>query len=244
LPLALKPKLNVVDSLLVSEIVFAVVVCPTVSVPNESVAGLMVSGRFPVPLSATVCGESGALSLMASEPVSAPEIAGLNVTLTVQDAPALIDDPQVLLAIAKFPVVAIEFTLTLAVLVFFSVTAFEALVVFTNCALKDKLSGAGNTIGLSATVKGSATKAAHEAPLGKLSTHTWKAPTLAICAAVTVTLSCVLLMNFTVGNDPFTETTDFEVNPVPFKVRVKLGPPGTAAAGLRLVRVRGVATVL
>jgi hypothetical protein len=57
-------------------------------------------------------------------------------------------------------------------------------------------------------------------------------------------LSCVLLMNFTVGNAPFTETTELGVNPVPFSVSVKLGPPGTAAAGLRLVRVSGVATVL
>jgi hypothetical protein len=59
-----------------------------------------------------------------------------------------------------------------------------------------------------------------------------------------VTLSCVLLMNFTVGNAPATETTVFEVNPVPFKVSVKLGPPGTAAAGLRLVSASGVVTVL
>ena len=99
-------------------------------------------------------------------------------------------------------------------------------------------------MGLLATVKGSATKAAQLAPLGKLSTQTWNAPAFAICAAVTVTLSWVLLMNFTVGKAPFTETTEPGVNPVPFRVSVKAAPPGTAADGLRLVRVSGVATVL
>jgi hypothetical protein len=51
-------------------------------------------------------------------------------------------------------------------------------------------------------------------------------------------------MNFTVGNAPFTETTELELNPVPFNVSVKAGLPATAAAGLRLVSVSGVATVL
>lgn len=145
-----------VDSLLVSETVFAVVVWPTVSLPNDNVAGAIVSGKFPVPLNATVCGESGALSLIASEPVSDPEVAGLNVIFTVQDAPAFSEDPQVLLTIAKFPVAVIELTVTLVVLVFLSVTVFEALVVLTSCELKLRVCGVGETIGALATTNGSA----------------------------------------------------------------------------------------
>jgi len=49
-----KEKLSVVDSLLVNVAVLAVVVWPTVSVPNDSVAGLIVSGKSPVPERATV----------------------------------------------------------------------------------------------------------------------------------------------------------------------------------------------
>jgi hypothetical protein len=244
LPLAAKEKARIEASLLVREAVLGAEVWPTVSVPNDNAAGLIESGKLPVPERATVCGESGALSLMANEPVRAPAIEGEKVTLTVQDAPELSEEPQVLLATAKFPVVVMEVTFTEEALVFLSVATFEAPAVLTSCGLKARLNGEGDTRGLSAIVNGSAAKAAQIAPLGKLSTQTWKAPGFAICAAVTVTLSCVLLMNFTVGNDPFTETTDFEVNPVPFKVSVKLGPPGTAAAGLRLVRVSGVAMVL
>ena len=108
--------------------------------------------------------------------------------------------------------------------------------------------GVGVAVGvgvtLSSTVNGRAPKAAQVAPFGKLSTQTWKAPGVAICVAVTETLSCVLLMNVTVGNVPFTETTELGVKPVPFKVSVKPGLPATASAGLRLARVSGVAMVL
>src|SRR4029077_19848489 len=100
------------------------------------------------------------------------------------------------------------------------------------------------TMGLLATVNGRAAKAAPIAPLGKFSTQTWNAPGVAIWAVVTGTLSCVLLMNVTTGNVPFTETTELGVNPVPFRVRVKPELQGTVTAGLRLVRVRGVVTVL
>ena len=85
---------------MVSETVFAAVVWPTVSVPKARVAGVRVSGKLPVPESETVCGESGAASVMASEPVSAPEIEGVNVTFTLQDAPAPMDPPHVLLEMA------------------------------------------------------------------------------------------------------------------------------------------------
>jgi hypothetical protein len=224
--------------------VSAAVVLPTVSVPNDSLAGLIVSGRSPVPFKLTTCGESGALSLIANEPVRAPETDGLKVTFTWQDAPAFSEDPQVWLKTAKLPVAVIELMLTALELVFFNVTVFDALVVPATCAAKATLNGEGETIGLLATVNGNAANAAQLAPLGKPSTHTWNAPGFLIWAAVTGTLSCVLLMYFTAGNVPFTETTEFAENPVPFRVRVKAALPGTAAAGLRLVSASGVVVML
>src|ERR1700730_7093020 len=101
---------------------------------------------------------------MASEPVRDPEIAGVNVTVTVHEAPGLIDDPQVLLATAKFPVAEMELILTLAALVFLSVTDLFALAVLTSCELKLRVCGVGVTMGALATVKGSAPKAAQAAP--------------------------------------------------------------------------------
>jgi hypothetical protein len=156
LPLALKEKLSVLLSLLVSVTVFAVEVWPTVTVPNESVDALRLNGKLPVPLCAIVWGESGALSLMASDPVIDPEIAGLKFTFTVHDAPAASDDPQVLLATAKSPVAVMEFTVTLAVPLFFSVTDLLELVVFTSCELKLRVCGVGVTMGALATTNGSA----------------------------------------------------------------------------------------
>ncbi len=41
----------------------------------------------PVPLSATVCGLPGALSVTESVPVTLPEVLGVRVTLIVQFAP-------------------------------------------------------------------------------------------------------------------------------------------------------------
>jgi len=239
-----KDRLRVDASLLVRVDVFAALVCPTATLPKESAAGLRESGRLPVPASATVCGESGALSLMASEPVSAPLTNGVTVTFTVHEAPAPRLDPQLLLAIAKFPVAATELMVTELVPLFLNVTAFDELVVFNTCGLNARLDGVGVTVGLFATVNGKAANAAHEAPVGKFSTHTWKAPVFAICAAVTVTLSWVELMNLTVGNAPATETTLVEVNPVPLRVNVNADPPGRAAAGLKLAKESGVVVVL
>src|SRR5579864_2766241 len=102
----------------------------------------------------------------------------------------------------------------------------------------------GFTMGALATLNERNPNAAHAAPLGKSSTNTCNGPIFAICAAVTTTLNCVGLMNLGVRNVPPTETSDVALNPVPFRVRVKPGPPATAAAGLRLVSVSGVAVVL
>src|SRR6476659_1185055 len=86
--------------------------------------------------------------------------------------------------------------------------------------------------GAMATVNGKATNAAQVAPGGKLSTQTWNAPGCVTCAAVTGTLSCVLSTKFTVGNAPFTETTELGVKPVPLRVSMNPGLPATINAGL------------
>jgi hypothetical protein len=49
----------------------------------------------------TVCGLFSAVSVYTSEPLVVPFAAGVNVTLTVQLAPAARPEPQVLLEIAK-----------------------------------------------------------------------------------------------------------------------------------------------
>ncbi len=82
------------------EIVLLAEVVPTLTVPNDSVAGVIEMGKLPVPVSAIVCGESGALSLIASDPLIDPPTKGANVTFTVQLAPLASVDPQVLLETA------------------------------------------------------------------------------------------------------------------------------------------------
>ena len=109
---------------------------------------------------------------MASEPIKAPAIDGVKVTLTAHVAPELREEPQLLLSMAKLPVAAIELILTEVALVFLSVTGFDALAVLTSCGLKARLNGEGDTMGVPATLKGRAANAPQAAPLGKLSTQT------------------------------------------------------------------------
>src|ERR1700736_2937164 len=127
-------KARVDDSSFVSVAVLAALVAPTGTAPHGSVAGLMESGRFPVPLRATVCGESGALSLMAREPLMAPGTAGVKLTLTVQEAPGASAVPQPLgVETEKSPVAPMELMFTVVPLVFLRVTVLRALLVPTAC---------------------------------------------------------------------------------------------------------------
>ncbi len=59
---------------------------------GESVTG----GALPVPLRPTVCGLLLALSTTVIDPLAAPVVVGLKVTLIVQDALALRDAGQLL----------------------------------------------------------------------------------------------------------------------------------------------------
>ena len=106
-------------------------VFPTLTVPKLSEAGEIDSGKTAVPLNVTVCGESGALSVIASEPVIVPGTAGVNVTPAWHDAPGASVDPQVVVVIEKFPDAFIEAMETGDELVFLNEIALAALVVPT-----------------------------------------------------------------------------------------------------------------
>ena len=68
-------------------------VVPTVTLPKLTLVGLK-PANVPVPLSATVCGLPGALSLNDSVPVRSPLIVGLKAMSTVQLAPGTRVLPQ------------------------------------------------------------------------------------------------------------------------------------------------------
>ena len=70
-------------------------VWPTFTTPKIKLVGLSVT-TMPVPLSKTVCGLPGALSLIDNVPVRVPAFVGLKVTLIVQDAPGATELPHVL----------------------------------------------------------------------------------------------------------------------------------------------------
>jgi hypothetical protein len=76
---------------------------------NERLLGetaTVAPAAVPVPVSATTWGLLSAESVKVREPVAAPAVTGVNVTPTVHVAPAATLDPQVLLATAKAPLVA------------------------------------------------------------------------------------------------------------------------------------------
>jgi hypothetical protein len=93
---------------LVSVTVTAALVLPTATVPKFKELADRVTGELellPVPLRLTVCGPFPALSVKVKLPVAAPVAVGVNVTPTLQLAPAATLVPQLLLAIPKGPLV-------------------------------------------------------------------------------------------------------------------------------------------
>ena len=94
----------------------------------------------PVPVSPTDCGEFVAWSVIEIEPVRVPVVVGLNVTLTVQLAPAASVVEQVFVC-AKSPVAAPMESVVVPVPIFFTVTGWLALVVPTVCDVNVKLVG-------------------------------------------------------------------------------------------------------
>jgi hypothetical protein len=110
-------------------VLVSVTVCellvPVVTLPNATVAGEAVKvDCVPVPVSAIVSGEFGALLTTEMLPVALPELLGANVALIVADCPAVNVNGVVTPEIVKpAPVTFTADTVTLAVPLFFSVIA-------------------------------------------------------------------------------------------------------------------------
>lgn len=100
----------------------------------------------PPPLSATVCGEPLALSVIASAPVRLPAAVGVKVTEMVQLALAVTLVPQVFVW-AKSPDATIDVMTRAAVPELVSVTVCAALVIPSTCEAKVRLVGESVTAG-------------------------------------------------------------------------------------------------
>jgi hypothetical protein len=123
----------------VSVTVLAELVLPTATVLKLNVLADRVTGALPVPLRLTVWGLFSAWSVNVNAPVAAPVVTGVNVTPTMQLAPAARLAAQVLLAIAKAPLVPMLEKLKAALPRFVSVTVLAALVLPTANVPKFKL---------------------------------------------------------------------------------------------------------
>lgn len=95
---------------------------------------------WPAPLSPTLCGLPGALSVNERLPLAEPPVVGVNVTATVQvpEAGTGVDVEHVVpvAAIANGPEAAMAVKVRLALPVFVSVTVCALLVLFTSWAEK------------------------------------------------------------------------------------------------------------
>jgi len=114
---------------------FAALVVPTTNVPKLSEVGER-NSCVPVPVKATVCGLFAASSLKVNVPLRTPITVGVKVTLTVQLLPGASVVPQVLLLIAKSPLIVMLLIFSVVVPVFVSLTTFAELVVPSTLLLK------------------------------------------------------------------------------------------------------------
>jgi len=118
---------------------------PTASLPKAKLTGKNVTGATPVPVKVTICGEFDAVSVIVITPGMLPVVAGVNVRLTVQLAPAPSVLPQVVLDCAKSPDAGEIESEVEAVPVFFTVTTLGGVLVDpTACAVN--VSAAGVTV--------------------------------------------------------------------------------------------------
>jgi hypothetical protein len=122
-------------------------VCPGVTATVAAPLGATVKS-WPVPVSVTVSGLPGALSVMVNIPVRLPPAVGVKVTLIWQLAAMANDAPQVLVS-AKSPEAEICVMFKAAVPVLLKVTLCDALAVPATCALYVRADGFRLTCGLS-----------------------------------------------------------------------------------------------
>jgi hypothetical protein len=100
----------------------------------------------PVPLRETVCGLPDALSVTEIVPLRLPEIVGVNVTFTMQFAPAATVEPQLFVS-AKFALALMFEMVNVAVPELVSVTESGWLVVPTTSSPKLSVLGEKETFG-------------------------------------------------------------------------------------------------
>jgi hypothetical protein len=117
--------------------------------PKAMLAGLtLIAGCTPVPLNETVVEEGALLLEMLIAPLRVPVAVGRNVTWITQLLFAATLAGQLLLW-EKSPLMLMELICSGALLVFISVTIWEALLVFTSWFAKLRL--AGDSVGAAST---------------------------------------------------------------------------------------------
>lgn len=130
----------------VSVTVWGELMLPTATAPKFKPLGETVAGTPPLPVRTVTCGLPAALSVAVKVPSTEPPVVGVNVTPTVQLAPAARLAPQVLLAIAKPALAVMPAMLTDALPPFVRVAVLAALVAPTGTvpksnSLGDQLTG-------------------------------------------------------------------------------------------------------
>jgi hypothetical protein len=108
---------------------------------NAILPGETLTGAEPVPVRLTVCGLFVALSVNVKVPPTAPTVVGENVTPTVQEAPAAILAPQLLVATAKPALATILAKLRGTFSWFVRVTVLAALVLPTTTVARFRVLG-------------------------------------------------------------------------------------------------------
>src|ERR1700677_2739744 len=101
---------------------------------------------IPVPVSATVCGDPIALSVMVSVPVRAPEVVGVKATAMVQLPLTATDVPHVFVSL-KSPLAAMDVTATATEPELVRVTVCAVLLEPTASPVKVRLAGATVIVG-------------------------------------------------------------------------------------------------
>jgi len=134
---------------LVSVAVSGLELVPRFTFPKFNDIGASVAvGETPVPLSAIVCVVGFALSVTVTEGVAAPSEGGVNVTITMQVAPAARLVPQVFVSVnhvESVPVSLIEVMVNVPVPAFLIVETWDALLVFISWLPKPNEEGLSTT---------------------------------------------------------------------------------------------------
>ena len=132
---------------------------PTLTEPNDKLAADRVTGGVtPVPLNATLCGDPVALSATFRTAVSDPMAAGFNSTEMVQLSLTASVPPQVLAdfrnEVASAPLKLVAPKVTIAALVFLSVTSCAAEATPSGVEPKVRLAGVSVTVRVPVPLRG------------------------------------------------------------------------------------------